>query len=395
MNATLSLRKNTKKGYSVRLSLSYNNRTMYVNTGISITNSDNFCNNEISKEEKNYKSYNAYLGRILNTVRTFLLSYHLTTSRKDEKLENAIKSIVKGEEPKKTKLFLDYLDEFAALKTKPGTRTVYNDTKKKIISYDKDCTFETMNIKWLTDFEKFCARTMKINAYAIHFRNIRAVFNYALDEELTTLYPFRRFKIKKQETQKRNLSVEQIRTLRDFKVEKYQEQYRDLFMLMFYLIGINAADLFSLTETNIVDGRIVYHRAKTGKLYSIKIEPEAEEIINKYRGEKFLLFPCDTRSTHLIYLHRMNIALSNIGQLERKGYGGKKTRHPLFPELSSYWARHTWATIAASLDIPKETISAALGHEIGSNITSIYIEFDRDKIDKANRQVIDYIKRQS
>lgn len=161
---------------------------------------------------------------------------------------------------------------------------------------------------------------------------------------------------------------------------------------MFYLIGINAADMFSLTEANIMDGRIVYHRAKTGKLYSIKIEPEAEEIINKYRGKKFLLFPCDTRSSHLIYLHRMNIALSNIGPLERKGRSDKKKRHPLFPGLSSYWARHTWATIAAELDVPKETISAALGHNIGSDVTSIYIEFNRAKIDEANRKVIDYIK---
>ena len=63
----------------------------------------------------------------------------------------------------------------------------------------------------------------------------------------------------------------------------------------------------------------------------------------------------------------------------------------MFPGLSSYWARHTWATIAASLDIPKETISAALGHEIGSPITSIYIRLDQKKVDEANRMVIDYV----
>ncbi|MFK2229309.1 integrase [Bacteroides fragilis] len=57
----------------------------------------------------------------------------------------------------------------------------------------------------------------------------------------------------------------------------------------------------------------------------------------------------------------------------------------------TYWARHTWATIAAGLDIPKETISEALGHEIGSSVTSIYIDFNRQKVDDANRKVIDYI----
>ena len=69
----------------------------------------------------------------------------------------------------------------------------------------------------------------------------------------------------------------------------------------------------------------------------------------------------------------------------------KKERKPLFPDISTYWARHTWATIAASLDIPKETISAALGHEIGSRVTSIYIDFDQKKVDEANRKVMDYV----
>lgn len=77
--------------------------------------------------------------------------------------------------------------------------------------------------------------------------------------------------------------------------------------------------------------------------------------------------------------------------MKRVGRGGKKIITPLFPDLSAYWARHSWATIAYSLDVPKETISEALGHEIGSRITSIYIAFDRRKVDAANRKVIDYV----
>lgn len=55
-----------------------------------------------------------------------------------------------------------------------------------------------------------------------------------------------------------------------------------------------------------------------------------------------------------------------------------------------HYARHSWATIAASLDIPKETIAAALGHG-GNSVTDIYINFDQKKIDEANRKVIDYL----
>ena len=177
--------------------------------------------------------------------------------------------------------------------------------------------------------------------------------------------------------------------MRDYKCEEYQERYRDIFMLMLYLIGINAVDLFNLKQ--IINGRIKYHRAKTSKLYSIKVEPEAMEIIEKYRGKDWLINVLDEYGNYKDFLHRMGIGLKQIGPVIRTGLGGKKNREPIFPEISSYWARHTWATIAAELDIPKETISAALGHEIGSEVKSIYINFDRKKIDEANRKVIDYL----
>ncbi len=63
---------------------------------------------------------------------------------------------------------------------------------------------------------------------------------------------------------------------------------------------------------------------------------------------------------------------------------------PIFPKISTYWARHTWATIASELDIPKETIAAALGHG-GNTVTDIYIDFDQKKVDEANRKIIAYL----
>lgn len=115
------------------------------------------------------------------------------------------------------------------------------------------------------------------------------------------------------------------------------------------------------------------------------------KIIERYKGENWLLNILDTYSNYQDFLHRMDIGLKQIGPVTRKGLGSKKEREPLFPDISSYWPRHTWATITAGLDVPKETISAALGHEIGSDVTSIYIKFDRKKIDEANRKIIDYL----
>jgi hypothetical protein len=75
----------------------------------------------------------------------------------------------------------------------------------------------------------------------------------------------------------------------------------------------------------------------------------------------------------------------------RSGLGGKKAYEPLFPKLTTYYSRHSWATIASFLDIPIETISAGLGHEYGNRITAIYINYDNRKVDIANRKVIDWV----
>lgn len=163
-------------------------------------------------------------------------------------------------------------------------------------------------------------------------------------------------------------------------------------MLIFYLGGINIIDLCYLKE--IRNGYIEYRRAKTGRLYKIKVEPEALEIIERYKGKEYLINIMDRYTDYRDYRQRINRNLGEIGTTEivkdKIGKLRKKKRTASFPDLTTYWARHTWATIAAELDIPKETIAATLGHG-GHDVTDIYIAFDQRKIDKAIRQVIDYV----
>lgn len=87
----------------------------------------------------------------------------------------------------------------------------------------------------------------------------------------------------------------------------------------------------------------------------------------------------------------MNRNLKEFGYT-RVGKRGKKDKEGAFPFLSTYYTRHTWATLAAYLEIPKETIAAALGHG-KKDVTDIYISFDQNKIDEANRRVIDYLNK--
>lgn len=287
--------------------------------------------------------------------------------------------------------FVGQFEKFIERKRNEGTKGVYKHTLDRVRLFDPDVGkkgFEDIDLKWLRDFEAFCARTASKNARNIHLRNIRAVFNSAIDEELTNAYPFRRFKIRQEATQKRSLSVEELRRVFEYAVEPYQEIYRDMFKLTFLLIGINSVDLHRLK--GVVNGRVEFRRAKTGRQYSIKVEPEAQALIDKYRGEEGLLCIADRWSDHRNFRHQCNSALQRIGAVERRGRGGKKILSPEWPELTTYWARHTWATIAYSLDIPKDIIAQALGHG-GNDTTEIYIRRDQKKVDEANRKVIDFV----
>ena len=156
-----------------------------------------------------------------------------------------------------------------------------------------------------------------------------------------------------------------------------KEIARDVFFLCLYLIGINVTDLFALTD--IVHGRIEYRRSKTKKMYSIKVEPEAMAIIEKYRGRDKLLRIAENMSS----AHALDMWINDYLQRIR-------LTEFLDVDLTLYWARHTWATIAHEIGISKETISRALGHST-STVTDIYINYNNRIVDEANRKVIDFI----
>lgn len=388
-------KRNVRKDGTYPVKLYVKHRSKFLLSTDFYATEDMWAGGEYSRKAENYRNRNSALRALITRAENELLELEKDgriLSMTDNRLKEHLKTVLFGRR-EAVKVFVDYLDEFVGKKAKEGTKSVYKTTRNKIVAFDKDCTFETMDKKWLERFERWMADSgMKVNAYAIHLRNIRAVFNYALDEEYTTLYPFRKFQIKKEETRKRCLTLEQLRELRDYPCEEYQVRYRDMFMLMFYLIGINATDLFHAKKKDVVNGRLEYKRAKTGRLYSVKIEPEAQAIIDKYSGDgEYLLNVLDSYANYKDFLHRMGIGLKQIGEVERKGRGGRKMREAAFPDISSYWSRHTWATLAASLDIPKETISEALGHSFGLSVTSIYIRFDQRKVDEANRRVIDRV----
>lgn len=232
-------------------------------------------------------------------------------------------------------------------------------------------TYDEINRSWLEDFDAFMAKEgLSRNTRASRMLCVAAVFNLAIDNEQTKNYPFRRYSLRLETTKKRDLSVEEIRSI--FKAGG--DELVDMFLLMFLLIGINVSDLFALTKENIVRGRLEYDRAKTGRHYSILLHPEALRIIEKYKGEKKLLRFSE---------HFRNVDVATV-MINKKL---AKVR----PGLTTYYARHTWASIAFNIGIQKDVVSLALGHSFGVRVTDTYINADLSRVDEANRRVIDYV----
>lgn len=294
------------------------------------------------------------------------------------------------ETPDAPVLYIDVHARVRDAQRTDGSKSVFDQTLTRMRAYDPDVDtmpLDSLDVAWLNGFDKFLSKTNSRNSRNVYYRTIRTCFNAALDDELTTSYPFRKFKIRNEVTKDKALNADDLRTLFAYPCADWQQEYVDMFKLMFLLIGINAADLCLLQS--VTSGRIEYQRQKTHKHYSVAVLPEAAEIIERYRGKKALLSVLDRYADYKDYLHHLNNALKTIGKTYENGK--KATGDALFPNLSSGYARTTWATIATELDIPRETISAALGHSV-VDVTTTYIRLAwRKKVDEANRKVADYV----
>ena len=232
-----------------------------LNTGIKCVYEPVGC--VFPKNEKNGRPKSAILSKLFAKCEELVFKH---SELPFSEMKQMLIDLVKGKETKSNTALADKILDYASVK-KEGTKGIYELTSRKVSEFDNGATFESVDEKWLAGFRLFYIRKgMSANGISIHLRNIRTVFNYARRKRETDNYPFLWFKIEEDETVPNNLTVEEIRRLRDYPVEEWQEVYRDLFMLSFYLAGVNVGDL--LLCKGLTKGRLVYKRQKTGKMVS-------------------------------------------------------------------------------------------------------------------------------
>lgn len=282
-----------------------------------------------------------------------------------------------------------------------GTAHVYKSSLNAIVTYsgNEDFTFYEITPEWLKGFEiHLRGRGCSWNTVSTYLRTFRAVYNRAVDSSAAPYVPrlFRTVYTGTCADRKRSLGAEDMKKvftkMRTSAVSPDMQRIRDLFILMFLLRGLPFVDLAYLRKSDLHDNVITYRRRKTGRPLAVTLTPEAMVILKKYMSRDSsspYLFPIlnsreGTKEAYREYqlaLRNFNRQLILLGEI--LGLGDR---------LSSYTARHTWATTAYYCEIHPGIISEAMGHS-SITVTETYLKpFRNKKIDDANQQVVNFVR---
>ena len=253
----------------------------------------------------------------------------------------------------------------------------------------QDLLLEEMDSDLLRMYEAYLQnRGLVRNSISFYMRILRAVYNRAAEKELTEQRnPFRHVYTGIDKTVKRAVPLEVIRRLKelDLSARPGLEFARDMFLFSFYTRGMSFVDMAYLRKRDLQDGVLTYRRRKTGQRMTVKWEECMQKIVDKHHAapDSPCLLPILTaagmeeRERYKNALHRVNYRLKEISDMLH-----------LSPRLSMYVARHSWASIARTSNIPVAVISEGMGHD-SETTTRIYLaSLETATVDKANELIL-------
>ncbi|MCW4470350.1 site-specific integrase [Flavobacterium sp. MFBS3-15] len=280
-----------------------------------------------------------------------------------------------------------------------GNARAYKDTMTSFYKFAKNekLMFREVNVEMLDKYETYLRSTgSKDGGIGVRMRELRALFNDGIKKGIVDekYYPFKAYKVSKLKGKglKRALTHKEIKLIEELDEEQHPEliQSKKLFMFSFYTRGMNFYDMMKLTWDNIQGNYIVYSRSKTKVGFRIEILPPVMKILDEYRDRK-----STTNYVFPILLHRdltpVQIENRKAKKLKQFNSDLKKIAEiqGIYSTVTSYVARHSYATILRYLGVSTEAISQSMGHS-NVGITTAYLkEFEQDDIDIINRKLIE------
>ena len=283
---------------------------------------------------------------------------------------------------------------------KIGNSNIYRDSYNSIKTFKKadklDFRFSEIDLAWLNEYEKFLIGCSKAETtMSLLFRTLRSAFNKAIEQNLVRKddYPFSSFKMAKfnTKTKKRAITKEDIKKILELDLSNETaliQLSRDLFIFSYLQGGINFTDIASLATENIVNGRLEYSRKKTNTLINVPLQKESIELVHKYSDDKRgYLFPILNKQAHKTPIQKHNRIQKMIKQINRSLKQIAKMIG-LEINLTTYVARHSFATVLKRSGVNTSIISESLGHS-SEKVTQIYLDsFENSQIDEAMKNLL-------
>ena len=386
--------------YPIMLRLTKSGKRKYVSLGISVKEKDwDFKKNQ---PKKSCPDREAIVKLISDKVSAYNSMIMELTAKQQEFTVSSLVQIMENKTTVKTvSEMYDYLiDEFRRT-DHLGTMSIYQQSKSSLIKFNRtlDIPFSDIDCQWLERYEKWLkGRNIKDTTVSILFRTLRSVFNRALSMKLIKqdIYPFNDFKVSKFDvrTRKRAVTKEDVKKIMSLDLSgerQYMQFARDIFMFSYFGAGINFSDIALLRYCDISDGRVRYIRKKTGKEISFPLSDAGQEIIKRYSRQdatsEDYIFPILDRRIHRTEIQRKNRIHKVIGKVnpclaEIGRMAGLETH------LTTYVARHTFATVLKRSGVNIAIISESLGHS-DLETTQIYLDsFENSQIDEAMKNLL-------
>ena len=266
----------------------------------------------------------------------------------------------------------------------------YTSTMNSFIQFRKneDLSFEAFDSELMEMYEAYLKEKGLVkNSTSYYMRIWRSVYNLAVEQGYTTdKKPFKHVYTGIDKTVKRAVPFKIIKMIKelDLSFEPQLELARDIFLFSFYTRGMSFIDMAHLKKSNLQNGILTYSRKKTGQRLSIRWEPCMQQIVERYpNGNPAYLLPILVRSDS-----DERRQYKNVGHLINRNLRKLGRELGLAVPLTMYVARHTWASVARSRNIPLSVFSESMGHDSEAT-TRIYLaSLDTAVVDQANRLVI-------
>lgn len=404
MNATISVvcyqSKTLKNGeHPLMLRISKDNKKKYQSLGISVN--PKYWDFVKNKPKPNCPNREQILKIILDKqakLQSSILEYNAEDkSYTGATLLNAEKN--KFQQKTVKAFYMELIEQFMS-ENKCGNRLIYKGSLNSLTTFTRnrlDIPFSVIDVDWLTKYEKWLkSKNNRDTTISLLFRTLRSAYNKAIDAKCARRsdYPFDEYKINKFDTSTHKRAIAKTEVVKfmkdapDLGKRHYVQLSKDIFVFSYLCGGINFTDIANLTTANIVNGRLEYVRQKTHKKIKIGIPSEAMKIIEKYTPEsKGYLFPILDKNLHKTPLQKQN-RIHKILAKVNKNLKLLAAELGIEDTVTTYVARHSFATILKKSGVNIAIISEALGHSDLAT-TQIYLDsFDNEQIDNAMKNLL-------